>query len=446
MTHHRVRGVLAAALSLSVLAACSVGCRPGRAADPPPSAASADSEAPAAEATDDERSDGPAPGPVVSDPEAVDLDLAVSTPREDSVYPAVGDPRVDALHYDLDLTWEPDDRAPHRRGGHHLPCGPHGAPLPARPRTRPHRRRGRPRRRADPLRPARQGPRAARADPGGPALRAQPRLRRHAGAGPGPDHAQRLQHDRLHGDPHGRGVDDAGALRRLHLVPRQRPAVRQGALRHHRPRPVASGPASPTASSRSSSATPRARPRRGSSTSRRRRTSSPLAIGDYVHSSNTSRERAAGRLLDAARHEASARLDQDRGRDGRLDRDPARRLPLRLPRPRRHRLAERDGDPDDGHARHQRLRPLAAGGRPRDRPPVVRRPGLAGGLARRVAQRGHDDAAAVGLRGRARPQPAAPERAARPLPPTSSCATSSVRPAPTTRASSAAPTSTTRPR
>ena len=44
----------------------------------------------------------------MSDPEEPDLDLAVSTPREDSVYPAVGDPRVDALHYELDLTWEPD--------------------------------------------------------------------------------------------------------------------------------------------------------------------------------------------------------------------------------------------------------------------------------------------------------------------------------------------------
>ena len=27
------------------------------------------------------------------------------------VYPDVGDPGVDALHYDLDLTWAPDDRA-----------------------------------------------------------------------------------------------------------------------------------------------------------------------------------------------------------------------------------------------------------------------------------------------------------------------------------------------
>jgi aminopeptidase N len=36
-------------------------------------------------------------------------DAALSEPREDSVYPAVGDPGVDALHYALDLTW--DNRA-----------------------------------------------------------------------------------------------------------------------------------------------------------------------------------------------------------------------------------------------------------------------------------------------------------------------------------------------
>ena len=38
------------------------------------------------------------------------LDAAESTPVEDRVYPKVGDPSVDALHYDLDLTWEPDSR------------------------------------------------------------------------------------------------------------------------------------------------------------------------------------------------------------------------------------------------------------------------------------------------------------------------------------------------
>ena len=36
------------------------------------------------------------------------LDAALSTPVEDRVYPQVGDPGVDALHYDLDLAWTPD--------------------------------------------------------------------------------------------------------------------------------------------------------------------------------------------------------------------------------------------------------------------------------------------------------------------------------------------------
>ena len=36
-----------------------------------------------------------------------DLALAESTPVEDSVYPAVGHPDVDALLYDLDLAWAP---------------------------------------------------------------------------------------------------------------------------------------------------------------------------------------------------------------------------------------------------------------------------------------------------------------------------------------------------
>ncbi|SDC35535.1 M1 family metallopeptidase [Nocardioides lianchengensis] len=39
-------------------------------------------------------------------PEA-DLDLALSEPVEDPLYPEVGDPGVDALHYDLTLDWDP---------------------------------------------------------------------------------------------------------------------------------------------------------------------------------------------------------------------------------------------------------------------------------------------------------------------------------------------------
>ncbi|WKN48324.1 M1 family metallopeptidase [Nocardioides sp. Arc9.136] len=40
-------------------------------------------------------------------PTGAALDVALSEPREDSVYPDVGDPGVDALHYDLSLTWDP---------------------------------------------------------------------------------------------------------------------------------------------------------------------------------------------------------------------------------------------------------------------------------------------------------------------------------------------------
>jgi aminopeptidase N len=47
------------------------------------------------------------PAVAVDDPA---LDAAESTPVEDRVYPRVGDPGVDALHYDLDLSWDPDSR------------------------------------------------------------------------------------------------------------------------------------------------------------------------------------------------------------------------------------------------------------------------------------------------------------------------------------------------
>ncbi|VXB96607.1 M1 family metallopeptidase [Nocardioides sp. AX2bis] len=46
------------------------------------------------------------PGTAAEDPYAA----AVSDPQEDSVYPEVGDPGVDALHYDLDLAWDPEGR------------------------------------------------------------------------------------------------------------------------------------------------------------------------------------------------------------------------------------------------------------------------------------------------------------------------------------------------
>jgi aminopeptidase N len=46
--------------------------------------------------------------PPTDDVPTGDLDVALSEPREDSLYPDVGDPGVDALHYDLALGWSPD--------------------------------------------------------------------------------------------------------------------------------------------------------------------------------------------------------------------------------------------------------------------------------------------------------------------------------------------------
>ncbi|WP_299931409.1 M1 family metallopeptidase [uncultured Nocardioides sp.] len=102
-----MRAVLAAGLSLAVLAGCSggSGSTPSDAPQDAPSASPS-----AGESADESAGESPsasASAPVVSDPVEPDLDLAESTPREDSVYPGVGDPRVDALHYDLDLTWQP---------------------------------------------------------------------------------------------------------------------------------------------------------------------------------------------------------------------------------------------------------------------------------------------------------------------------------------------------
>lgn len=87
-------------MGVLLLAGCSSGTvAPDVLGTPaPPSTASGDSEEPAVPPT------SPAP---VTDPVEQDLDLAVSTPVEDSVYPEVGDPRVDALLYDLDLSWDP---------------------------------------------------------------------------------------------------------------------------------------------------------------------------------------------------------------------------------------------------------------------------------------------------------------------------------------------------
>jgi aminopeptidase N len=101
--------LLGVLLAATLLVSCSDDPPAGR-GDPEstselPSGSSTGSatEAPTSEATlppDDDQLEADDPA----------LDIAVSKPVEDSVYPNRGDPGVDALHYDLDLAWTPDTR------------------------------------------------------------------------------------------------------------------------------------------------------------------------------------------------------------------------------------------------------------------------------------------------------------------------------------------------
>lgn len=99
MTLRSLPGLLT---GLLLLGACSPTTAPAEEVAPgstaPSSASSSAPRTPAASAA--------AVAPTsVADPA---LDAALSRPREDSVYPEVGDPGVDALHYDLDLAWDRD--------------------------------------------------------------------------------------------------------------------------------------------------------------------------------------------------------------------------------------------------------------------------------------------------------------------------------------------------
>lgn len=83
---------LALALTATLaLAACGSDDKQGPEDDPTPTGAAPTSSAPATTT--------PAAGGKYA--------AAVSETREDSVYPDIGDPLVDALHYDLGLTWDP---------------------------------------------------------------------------------------------------------------------------------------------------------------------------------------------------------------------------------------------------------------------------------------------------------------------------------------------------
>ena len=145
----------------------------------------------------------------------------------------------------------PDGRAPHRASRHHLPRDRGRRPRSSSTSAEPlDVGDGDARRRAVAFDHDGQGPRrrgAGRPEDQRYDARASTTPARPSRS-PAPTTAQRLQHHRLDGRPARRGVDDAGAVRRLHLVRRQRPAVRQGALRLHHPRARRRWSGSPTAS------------------------------------------------------------------------------------------------------------------------------------------------------------------------------------------------------
>ena len=99
VTRSRLTAALAATSLLAGLTACN-------------DADSSTAEPQAAPSTSGVASDPPEAGDSASDEPGgdVDLDAALSDPVEDSVYPDIGDPSVDSLHYALDLAWDPDSR------------------------------------------------------------------------------------------------------------------------------------------------------------------------------------------------------------------------------------------------------------------------------------------------------------------------------------------------
>ena len=106
-----------------------------------------------------------------------------------------------------------------------------------------------------------------------------------------------------------------------------------------------------------------------------------VAFGDYTTTSNTS---ASGVEIDywvpSDEPQLAGALGAGRRR-ARLAGGAARALPVRHPRLRPRRLAERHGDPDHDHARQDRLHAVGGRAPPRDGAPVVRRPGHAQRLA-----------------------------------------------------------------
>ena len=93
---------LAALGALLLTAALVSGCSDDSKAGSRPTASPSSAPEPTASASLPGETEAP------PDPDDPALDPALSEPVEDSVYPDVGDPSVDSLHYDLDLAWTPD--------------------------------------------------------------------------------------------------------------------------------------------------------------------------------------------------------------------------------------------------------------------------------------------------------------------------------------------------
>jgi hypothetical protein len=98
--HSSLNQRMTSVLALLLLAGCSNTSKP-ESEDPTPTVATASVS---------EEATPSAAAPTVGERIEPDLGLAESTPVEDSVYPAVGGPDVDALLYDLDLAWAPGRR------------------------------------------------------------------------------------------------------------------------------------------------------------------------------------------------------------------------------------------------------------------------------------------------------------------------------------------------
>ena len=118
-------------------------------------------------------------------------------------------------------------------------------------------------------------------------------------------------------------------------------------------------------------------------------------------------------------------------------------VPVRQPRLPARRLAQRHGDADHDHARRHRLHDVRGGAGARDGAPVVRRRGHARGLARRVDERGHGDVPPGLLAGRGRRSHRRRGDGRLRVHRGSAARGARARPRPTTRSSSATATSTT---